>query len=82
MIGYKEYSTLKDLERRAEALGFELATPYYGTSGALALHAKSTVDPADEPLPIYARDSDIFIGSAEELGACLTGWDRALQYCK
>lgn len=82
MTTYDHYRAIKELERRADLLGFELGPADHQYSGIqyMVLRPKRVEDTAVEPLPIYGRDASLFAGTIEELAAHLTGWQRAFEY--
>jgi hypothetical protein len=82
MTTYDHYRAIKELERQADRLGFELgpADHHYGGTQYMVLRPKSVEDTAVEPLPIFSRDASLFAGTIEELTANLTGWQRAFEY--
>lgn len=82
MTTYDHYRAIKELERMADRLGFELgpADHQYGGIQYMVLRPRRVDDPALEPLPVYSRDASLFAGTIEELTAHLTGWQRAFEY--
>jgi hypothetical protein len=67
MAGMKTYTVLKQIEEKANDLGFNLAFPSYDYEDAVALV------PLGEKLPVYSRDAEVFRGSFQELDAFLRG---------
>jgi len=78
MSGYYTYNRWKRIEESAEKLGFRLGNPKHGwnhdNQDLVALF------PADNALPIYSRDADIFTGTFHEVEVWLDGWSRARVY--
>lgn len=72
------YGMIKDLEQRAELCGMRLrpcdsnwSTPH-GTTLALVTHG--------EHLPVYRRDIELAVGTAEQLEMFIKGWEKQLSY--
>ena len=79
MSGYSTYTRWQRIESHAKQLGFRLANPKHAWGGSgegdqVALY------PDGEALPIYARDTEIFVGTFGQVETFLTGWIRAQQY--
>lgn len=77
MTGISTIRLYQRLELECRALGLEItASRYYGSAdpGILA------VRPADDGLPPYARDTQLFTGSLEQLEYWLAGVTWAREY--
>ena len=79
MSGYETYLRLQRIEARAKTLGFRLGNPKHGYTGMdgyelVALYA------ADDQLPAFARDAELFVGSFNEVAVWLNGWEKAQLY--
>lgn len=79
MSGYETYLKLQRIEAQAKQLGFRLGNPKHGYTGRGDVEFVA-VFPAENHLPIYTRDAELFIGSFRELEVWLNGWAKAQQY--
>ena len=78
MSGYTTFQRWKRIEESARALGFRIGNPSHGWSRDG--QDMVTLFPADNDLPIYSRDADIFTGTFHEVEVWLDGWNRAQVY--
>lgn len=79
MSGYYTYTRYQRIEAQAKLLGFRLGhtkNPW----GGQEISDKVTVYPADDSLPVYSRDADLFTGTFHDVEVWLTGWAKAQQY--
>jgi hypothetical protein len=79
MSGYETYTRLQRIEAQAKHLGFRLGNPKHGYTGRGDVEFVA-VFPAEDQLPIYSRDAELFVGSFRELEVWLNGWAKAQQY--
>jgi hypothetical protein len=79
MSGYSTYTRWQRIESHAKQLGFRLANPKHGWGGS-SEGDQVALYPDGEALPIYARDTEIFVGTFGQVETFLTGWIRAQQY--
>lgn len=81
MSGYATYQRWQKIEEQALHLGFRLGGPS-SRNGWSRLEDGDMVSlyPADDALPVYSRDADIWTGSFREIEIFLNGWARAQQY--
>jgi len=78
MSGYQTIIRFRALEEKVNKLGFMFAYPkhrYNSEIDYVALKPK-----AENALPIYARDAEVFTGTLEELQVWLNGVDWARDY--
>lgn len=70
---------IRDLHEKADCLGFAIVAPKfsYPDQDLISLKPKDS-----ESLPIYDRDSQLFVGSIEELEFFLQGIEWARYYDK
>jgi hypothetical protein len=67
------FRILKDLQSSASRIGLKLVmSKRHGQELALI--------PDGDSLPIYSRDAEIAVGTAEYLSAIINGWERATIY--
>ena len=78
MSGYTTYQRWQRIEESAEKLGFRLGNPRHGWSREG--QDMVTLFPAEDALPIYSRDADIFTGNFHDVEVWLDGWSRAQCY--
>ena len=78
MSGYYTFNRWKRIEESAEKLGFRLGNPRHGWSGSD--HDLVSLFPAEDALPIYSRDADVFTGTFHDVEVWLDGWSRAQAY--
>lgn len=78
MTGYSTLLRLQRIEETATKLGFRLAHPksQWGESGSDLV----AVYPADDKLPVYSRDAELYIGTFESLDTWLRGFQQARDY--
>lgn len=79
MSGYRQLLKMRRIEGQCAELGFRLGHSKHGgydDADVVALY------PADEALPIYNRDSQLFAGSFEQLESWLHGVEWARRYYK
>ena len=77
MSGYTTYQRWQRIEEQAMIAGFRLGKPkHYNepTYDMVALY------PADDALPVYSRDAELFVGTFSDVEIFLAGWSRAQQY--
>lgn len=78
MSGYNAVLKIRRLEEEVNALGFRMAhsqsNRYSEFGDVVALY------PKDEDLPIYSRDTEVFVGSLENLEIWLRGAQWARRY--
>lgn len=83
MSGYETYMRYQRIEAEAKALGFRLGNPKHGNWGRADEFGDRDVValfPADEALPVYSRDAEIFSGTFSQVQTFLHGWTRAQSY--
>lgn len=73
MAGFETIKTLRDFEQTCHTLGFEIAKSTYFRDGI-------ALKPADDNLPHYSRDAELFSGSIEEAIVWLRGIQWARDY--
>ena len=76
MSGYQTILRIRRLEEEVNNLGFMLAYPknhHFDSGDQVSLKPKDA-----ESVPIYARDTEVFVGTLEELNVWLRGvqWAR------
>lgn len=77
MSGYHTILKCERLKERADKLGFMLSYPKYGTRDVDMVSIK----PKDKnSLPIYARDTEMFCGTIDEMNAFFAGLEWARDY--
>jgi hypothetical protein len=79
MSGYSTYTRWQRIEEHARSMGFRLANPKHGW-GVSGETDQVALYPDSDSLPIYARDTEIFVGTFGQVETFLTGWVRAQQY--
>ena len=80
MSGYSTYKQWQAIEEQAKMLGFRLGSPR-GSGWTMGEHSDLvTLYPADEALPIYNREADLFTGTFGQVQSFLAGWIRSREY--
>lgn len=74
MSGYTTYTRWQRIEEQAKLLGFRLGNPRHNGHDLVSLY------PADDALPIYSRDAEIWTGSFSEIEIFMSGWAKAQSY--
>lgn len=83
MSGYETYMRYQRIEAEAKALGFRIGNPKHGNWGRADEFGSQDVValfPADDALPVYSRDAEIFSGTFNQVQTFLHGWTRAQSY--
>jgi len=77
IIGYRQIQKIENLKLLSESLGMRFESPRHGyrDSDAIALVPKD-----QDALPIYTRDTELFIGALDEIEIFLKGIVWATQY--
>jgi hypothetical protein len=78
-IGQLTYQRLKQLEGRANAMGFMFAYGQWRRDGDADVIA---LKPKDDMLPIYSRDAELCVGDIDRICAFLTGIEFERDYIK
>lgn len=79
MSGYQTYQQYQRIEDHANKLGFRLGNPR-GHWTTTEDRDMVSLYPADQALPIYNPDAEIFTGTFGQVEIFLKGWDKAQQY--
>lgn len=79
MSGYQTYLRLQRIEDHAKKLGFRLGNPKHGYTGSDSFEL-AALYAADDQLPVFARDAELFVGSFDEVAVWLNGWEKAQLY--
>ena len=74
------YLSWQRIESQADQLGFRIGNPKAGQWGTGTDANQVAIYPKDDALPVYNRDTELFVGSFRELSIWLAGWARAQQY--
>lgn len=69
-IGYYDISKIRRIEQRAESVGFKFASPKYGGRSDTAIGLRLI---NNEVYPVYSRDTEIFVGSLDDINSFLDG---------
>lgn len=82
MSGWGTIKTIRALEERVDALGFEFADPGspYNKYSIDPIGDRIVLQPKNDCLPHYSRDATIWIGTLEELQYWLNGVEWARGY--
>lgn len=80
MSGYSTYQRWQRIEEQAKTLGFRLGNPRHGHWDTSGETDQVSLYPADEALPIYSRDAEIFTGSFRDCEIFMMGWVRSQSY--
>lgn len=80
MSGYSTYTRWQRIEEQAKLLGFRLGHPRHGRWDTSGETDQVSLYPADEALPIYSRDAEIFTGSFRDCEIFMMGWVRSQSY--
>lgn len=75
MTGYNTVLMIKRIEERCKALGLRLGSPKYEFN-----EERVGVYPADDALPIFSRDTQLFCASIEGVEMFLCGVEWARKY--
>ena len=67
-IGYNTILKLRRIEEECAKMGFRITTPPYSSSDD-----RLSIVPANDALPLYARDAILFTGNLDELSEWLSG---------
>jgi hypothetical protein len=79
MTGFYDVIKLRRIEKELDELGFMLCQPKRGWNDTDMNYV--AIKPKDnDALPIYSRDSELFIGTLEDLNVWLRGVEWARQY--
>ena len=76
-IGWRVLKSLEQLQLDAHRNGFKLSGPRHGGYRDADVFALS---PRDDELPIYSRDTELFIGNLDDCTAWLRGFAFAKGY--
>ena len=80
MSGFSTYKQWQAIEEQAKMLGFRLGSPR-GSGWTMGEHSDLVaLYPADESLPIYNREADLFTGTFGQVQSFLAGWIRSREY--
>ncbi len=79
MSGYSTYTRFQRIEALARSMGFRMDSPKHAWGGG-SEPDQVALYPDGEALPIYARDTEIFVGTFGQVETFLTGWVRYQQY--
>lgn len=77
MAGMKLYRVLKELEKKANDLGFRFCFSQYRYDSE---HDVIALQPLDDRLPVYSRDAEIYTGTHSEVQNFLRGIEWARKY--
>lgn len=81
MSGYSTVRLVKELEFKADELGFMLSYPKSGWISEDENYDLVAIKPKDQDsLPIYARDAELFLGTLQELRKWFQGVEWARTY--
>lgn len=80
MSGYQTYLRLQRIEEQAQLLGFRLGNPKHGNWGGSSDSDSVSLYPAEETLPVYSRDAEIFTGTFRDLEIFMAGWAKSQSY--
>ena len=78
MTGFNQITRIRKFEHDIEQLGFRMSRPKHGgfrDEDVIALLAKD-----EDSLPIYSRDSELFVGTMEQAEEWIRGIHWARQY--
>ena len=78
MTGFNQITRIRKFEYDIEQLGFRMSRPKHGgfrDEDVIALLAKDA-----EALPVYSRDSELFVGTMEQAEEWIRGIQWARQY--
>ena len=70
MTGYNTILKIRRIEVECAEMGFRLAFPKYPRTD---YGSSLCVMPANDELPLYCRDAELFVGTLEELDVWLRG---------
>ena len=79
MSGYSTYCKWKRIEDWAKTLGFRIGNSRHGWGRDVDTDVVALF-PAEDAMPVYARDCEFFTGTFNQLEVWLAGWERAQQY--
>ena len=80
MSGYQTVLRFRRIEEEITSLGFRWGNSKRGSWGDRGYDDIVALYPADDALPVYARDAELFVGSIEELEIWLRGFRQARDY--
>lgn len=80
MSGYHTVMMVERIKERADKLGFTLCYPRHGWGGSDRVDTVAIKPKDNDALPIYARDTQLFNGTIEQLDSFFTGIEWARQY--
>lgn len=75
-FGYLTVLKLKRIEEQCNSIGLKMASPRYG--GGAEVIALIPLD--DAALPVYSRDSELFVGDLDQIETWLRGVEWARNY--
>ena len=78
MSGYTTYQRWQRIEEQAMIAGFRIGKPSHIYNEPD--YDRVSLYPADDALPVYSRDAELFVGTFGEVEIFLAGWSRAQQY--
>jgi len=76
--GYTTYRRWQRIEEQAMIAGFRIDKPRHGWNEQA--YDMVALYPADDALPVYSRDAELFVGTFSDVEIFLAGWSRAQQY--
>lgn len=81
MTTYNHFTVLREMDRLAIELGFLVKQSKHHTmDGLFGLFAGVNDD--KNYLPVFARDAELYSGTAEELICYMRGWMRSREYLR
>ena len=78
MSGYTTYQRWQRIEEQARIAGFRLGKPNHCYNDRN--YDVVSLYPADDALPVWSRDAELFVGTFSDVEIFLAGWSRAQQY--
>lgn len=80
MSGYNTYTRWQRIEEHAKSIGFRLGRPKMSAWSDSGSHDTVSVFPADDAMPIWTRDAELYTGTFRDVEIWLAGWIRAQEY--
>jgi hypothetical protein len=80
MSGYDTVLKIRRLEEKIDTFGFRWGHSKHGSWGEHSYGNVVALFPKDDCLPIFSRDTELFVGSIEQLEIWLSGLEWARNY--
>lgn len=80
MNGWSTYTRWQRITELATGMGFRLGRSKMAAWSDSDSHDSVSIYPAEDAMPIWSRDAELFTGSFHDVEVWLAGWIRAQEY--